>query len=68
MAVFISVQKQEENKKKNEEIKPIFLSLSFFLMFEVILLKFGMWSTNMCGHVHSKNCAILQRQYGATNA
>ena len=59
MAVFVSVQKQEENKKKNEEIKPIFLSLSFFLMLEVISLKFGTWSTNMCGHVHSKNRAIL---------
>ena len=33
---------------------------------EVISLKFGMWSTEVGGHVHSKNRLVSSRQHRAT--
>ena len=33
---------------------------------EAILLKFGMWSTEVGGHVHSKNHLVSSRQHRAT--
>ena len=56
MAVFVSVQKDEE-KEKNEETKHIF-EVSYLGKLEAILLKFGMWSTDVGGHVHSKNHSV----------
>ena len=41
-------------RKKNEETKPI-LKSHISGMLEAISLKFGMWSTEVGGNVHSKN-------------
>ena len=61
MAVFVSVRKKEENKKKLSQI----LKSNISGILEAILLKFGMWSTDIGmwstdvgGHVHNKNCFI----------
>ena len=35
-------------------------------MLEVILLKFGMWCTEVGGRVHSKNRLVSSRQHRAT--
>ena len=59
MAVFVSVQKEEEKKEKNEETKPI-LKLHISGMLEAILLKFGMWSTEVGRRVHSKNRRFIK--------
>ena len=52
-------------RKKNEETEPIFEEhISGTL--EVILLKFGMWSTEVGRRIHSKNRLVLSRQHRAT--
>ena len=47
MAVFISLQKDEEELSQ-------FLKSHISGTLEAILLKFGMWSTEVGGRVHSK--------------
>ena len=51
MKVFVSVQKDEE---KNEETKPI-LKSHILGMLAALLLKVGLWGTDVGGRVHSKN-------------
>ena len=54
-----------KTRRKNEKTKPILKShISGTL--EVILLKFGMWSTEVGGCVHSKNHLVSSRQHRAT--
>ena len=51
--------------KRNEETKPILKShISGTL--EAIVLKFGMWSAEVGGHVHSKNRHVSSRHHRAT--
>ena len=67
IAVFVSVRKKEE---KLEEKKP--KKLSQFLKSHIsetlktISLKFGMWSAEGGGSVHSKNRLVSSRQHRAT--
>ena len=56
---------KKKKKKKNEETKPI-LKSNISGTLEVISLKFGMWSTEVGGHVHSKNRLVLSRKHKAT--
>ena len=58
IAVFVSVRKEEETKQSFE--------VAYLGIAEAILLKFGMWSTEVGGRVHSKNCLISSRQHRAT--
>ena len=51
---FVSVQKKKNNKKKMKKLSQ-FLKSHISGMLNVILLKYGMWSTGIGGHVHSKN-------------
>ena len=59
-------------KRKKNKKKKITKKLSQFLkshisgMPEAILLKFGMWSTEVGGNVHSKICLVSSRQHRAT--
>ena len=43
-----------------------FLKLHISGMLEAILLKFGMWSTEVGWHVHNKNRLVSSRQHRAT--
>ena len=52
-----------KNKKKNEEIKP---KSHISGTREAISLKFGMWSADVGGHVHSKNRLVSSRMHRAT--
>ena len=52
MVIFVSVQKDNEEKTKKLSQ---FLKFDISGMLEAILLKFGMWSTDIGGRVHSKN-------------
>ena len=61
MAVFVSVRKEEENKKKNEEKLSQILKSHISETLETISLKFGMWSTEVGGCVHSKNRLVSSR-------
>ena len=58
-------EKRKKNKKKNEETKPIF-EVAYLGNARAISLKFGMWSTEVGGPVHSKNCLVSSRQHRAT--
>ena len=40
-------------------------SISLSRTLEAISLKFGMWSAEVGGHVHSKNCLVSSRQHRA---
>ena len=62
IAAFASVRKEEE---KNQETKPIF-EVAYLGTLAAISLKFGMWSTEVGGHVHTKNRLVLSRQHRAT--
>ena len=53
MAIFVSVQKDEERKKTKKLSQ--FLKSHILGMLEAILLTFGVWSTDIGGCVHSKN-------------
>ena len=59
MAIFVSVQKDKEEKeeKKHKELSQIVMS-HISGMLKVIFLKFGLWNTDIGGHVHSKNCLV----------
>ena len=52
MAVFVSVRKDEEKKGKKTKKLSQFLKLHTV---EVILLKFGVWNTEVGRRVHCKN-------------
>ena len=54
--------KKTNKKKNNEETKPIFDSGTL----EAISLKFGMWSTEVGRHVHSKYRLVSSRQHKTT--
>ena len=58
MAVFVSVQKDEE--KEGEKTKKLsqFLKSHISGMLETILLKFGLWSSDIGGHAHSKSHSV----------
>ena len=58
-------KKNKKKKKKNEETKPIFKS-HISGMPEATSLKFGMWSTEVGGNVHSKIRLVSSRQHRAT--
>ena len=53
-------------KKKNHPKLNQFLKSHISGMLEVISLKFGMWSTEVGGSVHSKNRLVSSRQHRAT--
>ena len=63
IAVFVSVRKGEEKKTKKLNQ---FLKSHISGTLEGISLKFGMWSTEVGGRVHSKNCLVSSRQHKAT--
>ena len=66
IAVFVSVQKEEENKKKKMKKLTQFLKSNISGTLEVISLKFGMWSADVGGRVHSKNRLVSARRNRAT--
>ena len=57
---------EENKKKKNTKKLSQFLKSHILGMLEVILLKFGMWSVEVGGRVHSKNRLVSRRQHRAT--
>ena len=66
IAVFVSVRKEEENKKEKTKKLSQFLKSHISGTLEAISLKFGMWSTEGGGSVHSKNSLVSSRQHRAT--
>ena len=48
-----------ERKKKKKKKLSQFLKSHISGMLEVILLKFGVWTTDSGGHFHSKNRLVL---------
>ena len=58
-------EKKKKNKKKTKKLSQ-FLKSNISGTFEAILLKFGMWSTEVGGSVHSKNRLVSSRQHRAT--
>ena len=52
-------------RKKSKKLSQ-FLKSHISGMLEAISLKFGMWSAEVGGHVHSKNCLVSSRQHRAT--
>ena len=66
IAVFVSVRKEEENKKKNPKKLSQFLKSHISGTLEAISLKFEMWSAEGGGSVHSKNRLVSSRQHRAT--
>ena len=68
-AVFVSVQRGRKIRRKTKTKKlSQFLESHISGMLEAILLKFGMWSTEVGGRVHSKNRLVSSRQHRATVA
>ena len=60
-------EKRKKNKKKKKTNKlSQFLKSHISGMLEAILLKFGMWSAEVGGSVHSKNRLVSSRQHRAT--
>ena len=60
-------EKRKKNKKKKKTKKlSQFLKSHISGMPEAISLKFGMWSTEVGGNVHSKICLVSTRQHRAT--
>ena len=58
---------EEENKKKTKTKKlSQFLKSHISGTREAISLKFGMWSAEVGGHVHSKNRLVSSRKHRAT--
>ena len=55
-----------DKRKKNKKKPSHFLKLHISGMLEAISLKFGMWSTEVGGHVHSKNRLVSLRKHRAT--
>ena len=68
IAVFVSVrqEKEEEEEKKKTKKLSQFLKSHISGTREAISLKFGMWSAEGGGHVHSKNRLVPSRQHRAT--
>ena len=61
-------EKRKKNKKKKKMKKlSQFLKSNISGTLEVISLKFGMWSAEGGGSVHSKNRLVLSRQHRATD-
>ena len=59
--------KRKKNKKKNKTKKLIhFLKSHISGMREAIALKFGMWSADVGGSIHSKTRLVSSRQHRAT--
>ena len=59
-------EKRKKNKKKKTKKLSQFLKSHISGMPEAISLKFGMWSTEVGGNVHSKICLVSSRQHRAT--
>ena len=60
-------EKRKKNKKKKKTKKlSQFLKSHISGMPEAISLKFGMWSTEVGGNVHSKIRLVSSRQHRAT--
>ena len=61
-------EKRKKNKKKKKKTKKLsqFLKSHISGMPEAISLKFGMWSAEGGGNVHSKICLVSSRQHRAT--
>ena len=59
-------KKKKNNKKKNTKKLSQFLKSHISGTREEISLKFGMWSTEVGGNVHSKICLVSSRQHRAT--
>ena len=55
----------EKRKKKTKKLSQ-FLKSHISGTHEAISLKFGMWSVEVGGSVHSKNCLVSSRQHRAT--
>ena len=60
------MRKEEENKKKKTKKLSQFLKSHISGTLEAISLKFGMWSAEVGGSVHSKNHLVSSRQHRAT--
>ena len=61
-------EKRKKNKKKKKTKKlSQFLKSHISGIPEAISLKFGMWSTEVGGNVHSKICLVSSRQHRATD-
>ena len=62
-------EKRKKNKmKKKKKTKKLsrFFKLHISGTLEIISLKFGMWSTEVGGSGHCKNCLVSSRQHRAT--
>ena len=61
-------KRKKNKKKKKKKTKKLsqFLKSHISGMPEAISLKFGMWSTEVGGNVHSKSCLVSSRQHRAT--
>ena len=61
-------EKRKKNKKKREKTKKLsqFLKSHISGMPEAISLKFGMWSAEVGGSVHSRHRLVSSRQHRAT--
>ena len=55
-----------DKRKKNKKKLSQFLKSHISGTREAILLKFGMWSAAVGGHVHSKNSRVSSRKHRAT--
>ena len=66
IAVFVSVRKEEENKKKTAKKLRQSLKSHISGTPEAISFKCGMWSTDVGGSVHSKNRLVSSRQHRVT--
>ena len=58
--------RKRKNKKKKTKKLSQFLKSHISGTREAISLKFGMWSAEVGGHVHSKNRHVSSRKYRAT--
>ena len=59
-------EKRKKNKKKKTKKLSQFLKSNISGTLEAISLKFGMWSAEVAGSVHSKNRLVSLRQHRAT--
>ena len=59
--------KRKKNKKRKKKMKKLnqFLKSHISRMLEVISFKFGIWSTEVGGSVHSNNRLVSSRQHRA---
>ena len=56
-------KRKKNKKKKNPKKLSQFLKLHISGMLETVSLKFGMWSTEVGGSIHSKNRLVSSRQH-----